>query len=911
MNPTLTDAAIDVPKIKEGLAYLEQLLLQVLTENGENDLVADFQKNRLEVKDVRLLKVYSIYFQLLNIAEEYAVVRYREQLENTQGVARTSGLWGHTLQTWQTKGLQTEDMLQLLQSTSIEPVFTAHPTESKRTTVLEQLAHVFEVFSGAQAATSISEKQNADRTIKLSLQRLWFTGEVYLNKPSVQDELQNIIHYLNKALPPALESVDQRLVFAWNELGLPGDINQQWARWPQITFGDWVGGDRDGHPFVTDEVTGATLLQLRLQALQLVRGKLTQLAKRLSLSESLVPPTLELSSHIYVWAEKLGQAGKLAFDRNSREPWRQFLNLMLARLPIDEDNRLSDLALYHYRDAEELVQDLSFLHAQLTRAKVATLADAELIPVLRLVKSFGFHLARLDIRQNSNFHDMALTQLMQAASIRNADTFATWSEIDRLRFLQQELQSPRPFTTDLSQAGPEARQAVATLQRVRKHIQHYGYEGIGSFIVSMTRQTSDLLVVYLLAREAGLVELTQHGWFCPVQVVPLFETIDDLIRSDEILESYLLNPVTVRTLQWLQAKKKQASCTQQVMIGYSDSNKDGGIFSSLWSLQRAQHRLAAIGQKQQVAILFFHGRGGSVSRGAGPTHRFIAACPTEALQAGFRQTEQGEVIAQKYGRLPTAVYHLEAQVAGVALQKSRENKADEWFESTMESLSQQSRIAYEKLLGEPGFINFFAQATPLDVIELSGIGSRPARRTGQRTLADLRAIPWVFSWSQSRFYLPAWFGVGTALHQLKEKNSSDYNKLKLTWSAFPGLHYIITNVSSALMLAEADLMKQYAQLVEDEELRNRLLNLVLSEWQLTQQAVEELLGSSIQKRRPGMQAMMDIRNEKLRILHQVQINQLKVWRQLKQQDRGEEATTMLPQLLQVVNAIASGLRATG
>lgn len=911
MNPTLTDAAIDVPKIKEGLAYLEQLLLQVLTENGENDLVADFQKNRLEVKDVRLLKVYSIYFQLLNIAEEYAVVRYREQLENTQGVARTSGLWGHTLQTWQTKGLQTEDMLQLLQSTSIEPVFTAHPTESKRTTVLEQLAHVFEVFSGAQAATSISEKQNADRTIKLSLQRLWFTGEVYLNKPSVQDELQNIIHYLNKALPPALESVDQRLVFAWNELGLPGDINQQWARWPQITFGDWVGGDRDGHPFVTDEVTGTTLLQLRLQALQLVRSKLTQLAKRLSLSESLVPPTLELSNHIYVWAEKLGQAGKLAFDRNSREPWRQFLNLMLARLPIDEDNRLSDLALYHYRDAEELVQDLSFLHAQLTRAKVATLADAELIPVLRLVKSFGFHLARLDIRQNSNFHDMALTQLMQAASIRNADTFATWSEIDRLRFIQQELQSPRPFTTDLSKAGPEARQAVATLQRVRKHIQHYGYEGIGSFIVSMTRQTSDLLVVYLLAREAGLVELTQHGWFCPVQVVPLFETIDDLIRSDEILESYLLNPVTVRTLHWLQAKKKQASCTQQVMIGYSDSNKDGGIFSSLWSLQRAQHRLAAIGQKQQVAILFFHGRGGSVSRGAGPTHRFIAACPTEALQAGFRQTEQGEVIAQKYGRLPTAVYHLEAQVAGVALQKSRENKADEWFESTMESLSQQSRIAYEKLLGEPGFINFFAQATPLDVIELSGIGSRPARRTGQRTLADLRAIPWVFSWSQSRFYLPGWFGVGTALHQLKEKNSSDYNKLKLTWSAFPGLHYIITNVSSALMLAEADLMKQYAQLVADEELRNRLLNLVLSEWQLTQQAVEELLGSSIQKRRPGMQAMMDIRNEKLRILHQVQINQLKVWRQLKQQDRGEEATTMLPQLLQVVNAIASGLRATG
>lgn len=911
MNPTLTDAALDVPQIQEGMAYLEKLLLEVLEENGEAALADAFRQSISEIADPRLLKIYSIYFQLLNIAEEYAVVHYRERLEESAGMARVTGLWASTLHAWKEQGVQVEEMLQLLESTTIEPVFTAHPTESKRTTVLEQLAQLFEIFSVARGATTATERQQADDAIKLSLQRLWFTGEVYLAKPAVQDELRNVVHYLSKALPPALQRLDQRLVRAWQELDLPGDLTRQWTRWPRVSFGDWVGGDRDGHPFVTDTVTAETLLHLRRQALHLVRSRLTLLAKRLSLAEDLVPATPELSKHIYTWTEKLGAEGRQAFERNPREPWRQFLNLVVARLPMNGHEELIDDNPQAYQTAAALMEDLSFLRAQLVEAKAAALADAELIPLLRLVQTFGFHLAHLDIRQNSRFHDLALTQLMQAANIRNADTFASWSEMDRLRFLEEELRSPRPFTADLSQAGPEAKQAVGSLRAVKHHMQRYGSEGVGSLIVSMTRQTSDLLVVYLLAREAALVEVTQHGWLCPVQVVPLFETIDDLHRSDEILESYLSNPVTQRTLHWLQSTRQTPHRVQQVMVGYSDSNKDGGIFSSLWSLQRAQQRLAEIGRKHQVEILFFHGRGGSVSRGAGPTHRFIAACPPQALQAGFRQTEQGEVIAQKYGRLPTAVYHLEAQAAGVALQKSRKPHSDAWFDATLESLSQKSKEAYEKLLSEPGFIDFFAQATPLDVIEQSGIGSRPARRTGQRTLADLRAIPWAFSWSQARFYLPAWFGVGTGLAALKEKQRQDFERLKATWALHPGLHYIITNVSSALTLAQKDVFLAYADLVENGELRNRLMTVVTDELDRTRQHVEELIGSTIGARRPGMQAMMELRDEKLRVLHQVQIRQLAKWRELKKQGQNEEAAAMLPQLFQVVNAIAGGLRATG
>ncbi|MFN5171105.1 MAG: phosphoenolpyruvate carboxylase, partial [Cyclobacteriaceae bacterium] len=439
----------------------------------------------------------------------------------------------------------------------------------------------------------------------------------------------------------------------------------------------------------------------------------------------------------------------------------------------------------------------------------------------------------------------------------------------------------------------------------------FGGDGLGSLIVSMTRQTSDLLVVYLLAREAGLIEVTQHGWHCPVQVVPLFETIDDLHRSEEILDAFLANPVTQRSLQFAQAQRQLPHAVQQVMIGYSDSNKDGGIFSSLWSLQQAQRKLVTIGNKHGISILFFHGRGGSVSRGAGPTHRFIAACPPAALSAGFRQTEQGEVIAQKYARIPTAVYNLEAQVAGVAKHRAQKDSTESWFEQVMDWLSERSRLAYEKLLNTSGFIQFFAEATPLDVIEQSGIGSRPARRTGQRTLADLRAIPWVFSWSQSRFYLPAWYGVGASLMELKKSRPSDFERLRASVAEQPGFHYILTNVSSALMLADPEVMKKYAGLVKDESLRKNLMQMIIPEYEQTREAVEAIFGSTPEKRRPGMHAIMLLRNEKLQVLHEVQVQQLYLWRELKNQNRTEQAQALLPQLLQTVNAIASGLRATG
>jgi phosphoenolpyruvate carboxylase len=909
MNPILTDASLDVPAIRESMMYLERQLMAVLAENAEQE-VADLYVKGAVSDNPQLPKVYSLYFQLLNVAEEMAVFRHREQLEAREGIGRVSGLWGQVLEGWKEAGVTDEEALARLRGAVIEPVFTAHPTESKRATVLEQLHILFEAFAAYQNASYFADKKVAERAIRAALHRLWFTGEVFLTKPAVADELRNVVHYLSRALPPALEKLDQRLVDAWEKTGWKTNLQSAWRSWPKISFGDWVGGDRDGHPLVTDAVTADTLRQLRAAALSLVRSRLVQLARQMSFSESMVPPSPGFAALIEERAQKLGDAGRHALARNRHEPWRQWLNLLVAQLPMNEHGELS-ASINSYRHAPELVNDLELLLDELCTARVGSLARAEILPVIRLVQTYGFHLAHLDVRQNSSFHDLALTQLMQAANVRNADTFPNWSETDRMRFIEEELRSPRPFTADVSRLGNEARQAVRSLQALRDHRQTFGGEGIGSLIVSMTRQTSDLLVVYLLAREAGLIEVTPQGWYCPVPIVPLFETIADLHRSEQILDEFLANPVTSLALQMSPARHYWPPRCQQVMIGYSDSNKDGGIFSSLWALQQAQRRLVHTGQKHQASVLIFHGRGGSVSRGAGPTHRFIAACPPAALQAGFRQTEQGEVIAQKYARVPTAVYHLEVQLAGVARQRAKTEHPDAWFEEVMEWLADSSRQAYEKLLNTTGFIRFFAEATPLDVIEHSGIGSRPPRRTGQRTLADLRAIPWVFSWSQSRFYLPAWYGVGSALAALKAQRPADFKKLQSQVAAQAGLHYIITNVSSALMLADAEVMKNYATLVTDAVLRDTFMQLILPELKQTREMVENFLGVAIAQRRPGMHAMMQVRNEKLRVLHDMQVRQIRQWRELLAQGKTDEANAALPMLLQTVNAIASGLRATG
>ncbi|MGJ3237987.1 MAG: phosphoenolpyruvate carboxylase [Anaerolineae bacterium] len=902
-------------KVNQDIRFLIQCLREMLEEVGEQALAdvlpwQDSRSTEVIPDATKLIQLYSIAFQLLNAVEENAVVQYRRQLELQNNEAYFSGLWNQTLHYLKDKGLTEEQLLDTLARTRVEPVLTAHPTEAKRFSVLEQHRSLYLLLVKRENQIYTPQEQHDIRDeIKIGLERLWRTGEIYLEKPDVASEVRNILYYLRNVFPAVIQSLDHRLVSAWIEAGFDHKRQPDIDHLPHLSFGTWVGGDRDGHPLVTSEVTQQTLFELRDTALNLVREQLVELAKKLSLSTWLQTTPLSLQEYITNMSEDLGSLGQDALDRNPDEPWRQYVNLMVARLPASPTNADNNHVLT-YKTATELVQDLHVLYTSLYKVKAGRLATADVLPVIRIVQTFGFHMATLDIRQNSHFHDLAVAQLMIASGIMDGDDFPNWDEERRLAFLKQELRTNRPFTLPGMQLGAEADAVINCYRVLADYIAQFGRLGLGALIVSMTRSLSDLLVVYLLAREGGLMTSTSEGLVCQLPVVPLFETIDDLEHSPAILADFLEHPITQRSLAHNQVAGENV---QQVMIGYSDSNKDGGIFASLWHLDQAQKMLTDVGRKHNVRIRFFHGRGGSISRGAGPTHRFIRAMPGGTLGGDLRLTEQGEIIARRYANRLTAIHNLELFLSGTARNLAKDQYLEvptrPDLETIMASLAKASSTTYRQLLETPHFIDFYRQATPIDVIELSRIGSRPARRTGKHTLADLRAIPWVFSWSQSRFFLSGWYGVGSALTKLQAERPDDFSLIQANAFDYPPLHYIISSVASNLMLADSDLMRRYAALVMDDNIRELMLEKILEELDRTRDVFQTIYGGMLSDRRPNVNQVIELRREPLTKLHIQQIELLRQWRKLNVDDSQAEPTLL--QLLLSVNAIANGLGTTG
>jgi phosphoenolpyruvate carboxylase len=761
------------------------------------------------------------------------------------------------------------------------------------------------------------EQRAIREEIKTVLSLLWRTGEIFLRKPDVAAERRHIMHYLYAAFPAALPVLDRRLRQTWAYLGFDADVLRAPQSLPQFSLSTWVGGDRDGHPFVTAQVTRQTLEDLRLHGLLLLQHQLAGLARQSSLSDRVQQPPAALRDRVHRLVADLGERGRQVIHNEPEETWRQLVSLMLARLPLEgvypEGGRLLDDPV-RYRRASELLDDLQLLYESLIAVGAWRLAEEGVGPVIRTVQTFGFHLASLDIRQNSRFHDLAVAQLLAAAGFDEAD-YQDWDEHRRLDLLNRELASPRPFLRADTSAGPEADAVLQTYRTLVEHLRSRGSAGLGVLIVSMTRHLSDLLAPYLFAREAGLTTGTPDGLACRLPVVPLFETIDDLARSPEILRAFLQHPMTARSLK--EQRRESGGddhLVQQVMVGYSDSNKDGGILASLWSLYRAEASLVQVGLEEGVRIRFLHGRGGTMSRGGGPEHRFVKAIHPSALNGDLRLTEQGETIAQKYANRLTAVYNLELLFAGM----TRATLLD-WYsrepghvlEPTMDWLADHSRRTYVRLLESDGFLAFFRQATPIDVIEESRIGSRPSRRTGQPALADLRAIPWVFSWSQSRFYLSGWYGVGSALDRLLEEHPRQFALLSSHLYTWAPLHYALSNAATCLAAADPDVMSEYAMLVEDAAVREQFLTRIIEELERTSRMLEQIYGGRLADRRPNIDASLRVRRQPLRVLHRQQVALLRDWRSMRQRGDEDGAAALLPGLLLTVNAIASGLGATG
>ncbi|MEQ8704780.1 MAG: phosphoenolpyruvate carboxylase [Phaeodactylibacter sp.] len=920
MEALLAKAQQHFKKTYQDLQHLLQLLQEILKESGEAKLAEQIpwigQGGVPEELTPRHLQLYSLVFQLMSMAEINTAVQHRRRAEDEPGDPEP-GLWVAAFKHLQEAGITKEEALRALRQISVEPVLTAHPTEAKRTTVLEHHRELYLLLVQRENLMyNAREREELNLEIKQSLYRLWKTGEIYLEKPDVPSELRNVMHYLLEVFPELVEILDRRLEKAAEHFGMaPGTLARAHA-YPKISFGDWVGGDRDGHPFVTAEVTQHTLLKLRLNAFVAIRRKLSRLVRHLSFAcqiEELIP---EAQARIREMVDELGpKLGQEALDRNKGEAFRQFSNLMQVKLPVDTQRghavQLSEREGCYFH-SEDLISDLTLMQRALDAYGATTVAYREVVVVKRVVETLGFHLAALDIRQNSAFHDQAVTQLLKAALVPVTD-FGAWSEEKRMELLNRELESARPFTHPNAILEPNARAVVDCYRTLKAHTDKYGINCLGSFIVSMTRSVSDLLVVYLLAREAGLTEMTDEGLVCTVPVVPLLETVDDLERGPEILRAFLQHPFTQRSMRYLMRTRHWDQPRQQVMVGYSDSNKDGGIMASQWYLYKAQQRLSRAGQELGVDILFFHGKGGSISRGSGPTSSFLNALPCGTLNSRIRLTEQGETIAQKYAYKLNAAYNLELLLAGTFARTVLDRQSPcegHPLEAILERLAQESREHYSALLHTDGFIPFFRQATPIDAIESSKIGSRPAKRTGASSLADLRAIPWVFAWSQARFHMTSWYGLGTALQSLEQEKSDAYETLGRLCTTEPFLMYVLQNVDNSAGEVDEDMITAYAELVEDETIRQRFLDMFRAELQLVRKQLGQLMGGDYESRHPRRARSNEMRAVVLQPLHRHQIALLQRWRAQKASGTKQAALTQT-ELMLTINAIAGAIGTTG
>ncbi|MFT4175713.1 MAG: phosphoenolpyruvate carboxylase [Luteolibacter sp.] len=915
-NPTREQLRLEgFGLIDERLTYLLGCLKEALESTGEHKLLPFMPWSGKEPKNGQmpdgLPQLYSIGFQLLNMVEERVDGEIRRERENVLGASSIRGLWPKALQDLRNLGLTPDQILGILKDVHVEPVLTAHPTEAKRTSIRERHRALYaEMVKTEFPKFTDRERNNLRERIVCILETLWRTAEIHFVRPDIFSELRSAIHYLRDLFPSTINRLDSHFTEAWRDSGLPLDLLRSAGNIPQLTFGIWIGGDRDGHSLVTPAVTEKTLAELRHAAFELLQRELHNLSCQLTLSRHLTPVPEELQTRIdelsfLVIAED--EAREL-LDRHAEEPWRQLVDLMTLRLREQVRGKPG------YSRPEELVEDLDLLSSTLSAAGCKLIEEQAIRPLRHKLETFGFHLATLDIRQNSEFHDKAVSQILTAAGVPDAENWADWSEEKRLEFLNRELLSPRPFLHNDVRIGTEADDVLDCYRVLVRHRRNWGTSGLGALIISMTRKLSDLLSVYLLAREAGLMDLTPDGLVCPLQVVPLFETMDDLERSPGILGAFLDHPLTAASVKARSLGDTVAN--QQVMLGYSDSNKDCGILAAQYALKKAQTALTRVGVEKKTKLCFFHGRGGTISRGAGPTHWFMAALPHGAMSGEFRMTEQGETIAQKYANVANATFNLELLVAGAAVTTAHHRflppSADP-AEPYLERLSRYSQEAYQKFLRADDFIEFYRQATPIDALEHSRIGSRPARRTGKKGISinDLRAIPWVFSWTQARYYLPGWFGVGSALERLKKESPEDFANLKVALHQSTFLTYVLTNVETNLASANLDIIRGYSSLVENDELRDKFLNWIIEEFERTRERLAELFDGEMKTRRPRMAKTLDIREAPLRVLHQQQINLLKEWRGHINHDRIKEADALLPHLLLSINAIASGLRTTG
>ena len=865
--------------------------------------------------DPRLLshvvRAFSMYFLLANIAEEdWAHQDRRRRVQ--KGEPLWYGSFDDTLRSLKDQGVEPAQLQLLLDSMRYQPVFTAHPTEAKRRTVLEVQRRLDVLTKRLDAAAPGPERAEVEQSLRNQIQVLWKTDEVRVNRPRVEDEIKNGLFYFRQTLFDTVPRLHRNLERAVRSAY--GDQAEVVVP-PLLRFGSWIGGDRDGNPFVTHQVTR---LALRLQARDVVkhyRRKIEQLDLELTVSATLVTPSREFQERLAADADVMEEILRGNPHRYAQEPYRRKMHIIhhrlgrqLVRLEALLDGKPDPGSHGCYASEVQFIEDLEIIGRSLASHGDANLAEAGLKDLLLQARTFGFFLGQLDVRQESGRHTSAVAELF--ARSPNLPDYAALDEAGRIKVLDEMLShggTPLLFCDELS---PETQETLAVFQTVRDLHAEISDRAFGAYVISMTHQASHVLEVLFLSAFAGLSGRRADGsWHCALRVSPLFETIDDLARIRPVLQTLLELPS-------YRALLKASGDVQEVMLGYSDSCKDGGILASSWGLYRAQTEVARLAAGHGVKARVFHGRGGTVGRGGGPTHDAILSQPPGTLAGDIKFTEQGEVLSAKYANPETAVYELTMGLTGLMKASCgiafacKVDRAD--FIAVMDELARLGEAAYRDLTDyTPSFIDYFYEATPVSEIGLLNMGSRPSHRSkGDRSKYSVRAIPWVFGWGQSRQTLPAWYGLGSALEGWAGRDAGRLATLQEMAGEWPFFRALLANIAMSLSKCEMGIAHEYAQLCEDPAEGEALYARIRAEFRLTVDWVLRIMGQSdLLADNPRLALSLARRNPYLDPLNHIQVTALKRYRALPEDD--PQRAEWLTPLLRSINALAQGLRNTG
>jgi phosphoenolpyruvate carboxylase len=828
---------------------------------------------------VGLAHGFAVFSLLANVAEDRAGKR-RAQAQTAEG-ARADTPEG-ALARLAAAGRSVEDARALLSEALISPVLTAHPSEVRRKSVIDRIAAVSDVLDACDRDDLACRPEVMTAGLRRQAVILWATRLVRTTGLVVQDEIDTVVSFLERVF---LKVAPEQLIDWRRRLDAP-DLK------PFVRIGAWVGGDRDGNPNVDAEALRAAFATPAKAVMRHYLEAVNALGAELSLSGSLarISPALQALSDA---------SGDLSPHR-ADEPYRRALSQIYARLSAthlrltgQSAPRPAPFEAPAYGSPSEFRAELMVLHDSLVASHGAVFADDGLARLIATVDVFGFHMATLDLRQNSDVHARVVSDLLRVGGV--CPDYAALDEEARLALLAAELRSPRPLFSPYADYAPETLKERAILLAAAEALDRFGPDAIRTHIVSKTDAASDLLEVYLLLKEVGLYR-PEDPAACPIQAAPLFETIDDLRAARPTLERLLKEPSALAVAR--------ARGVQEVMIGYSDSNKDGSYLTSTWELHEASRALLAEAQDVGVRLQLFHGRGGAVGRGGGSSFAGVLSQPTGTVAGRIRITEQGEVIANKYGEPDVARRNLDALTAGTLI-ASLAPPPDEAMTArhgtTVQALSRASMAAYRALVYEtPGFVDYFRAATPINEIAELKIGSRPTSRTASIGIEDLRAIPWVLSWSQSRVMLPGWFGFGSACE------GADVEELRAMATDWPFFRTLLQNMEMIMAKADMTIARRYASLVPDQALAAQVFGAVQAEWDRTHAAVLAITGqAALLGGQPELDRLIRLRMPYVEPLNHVQIELI------RRRRAGDDDPRVREGILLSINGVAAGLRNSG